>query len=256
MSRFLNVFVKLIIIFICHQVLATNAETPRIVGGSATNINRNKYLVSLRTKSGGFFCGGSLVRKRFVVTAAHCVEGLTAADFNVHGGVSYITRKGVERSVVQIVKPQAFNMRNFTMDVAILKLSAPMQGRNIATIPLCSHTLRPNNVVKVAGWGLTNEFATNPVRRLRSTRVRMISKRSCRQQYRNTGALSRTMMCASVPGVRDSCSGDSGGPLVHRGQLCGIVSFGVGCARRQYPGVYTNVNSVKGFILRAIRRMS
>jgi trypsin len=57
------------------------------------------------------------------------------------------------------------------------------------------------------------------------------------------------MICAAVPGGgKDACNGDSGGPLVVGGQLVGIVSWGLSCALADYPGVYSNVATLKSFI--------
>jgi trypsin len=57
------------------------------------------------------------------------------------------------------------------------------------------------------------------------------------------------MICAAVPGGgKDACQGDSGGPLVVGGKLVGIVSWGIGCAEADYPGVNSNVATLKSFV--------
>lgn len=48
------------------------------------------------------------------------------------------------------------------------------------------------------------------------------------------------MFCAGAEG-QDSCGGDSGAPATSDGKLVGIVSWGFGCARSTYPGVYVNL---------------
>jgi len=54
------------------------------------------------------------------------------------------------------------------------------------------------------------------------------------------------MIFANAPGGgKDACQGDTGGLLVVGGQLVGIVSWGVGCALPEYPGVYSNVATIR-----------
>ena len=50
------------------------------------------------------------------------------------------------------------------------------------------------------------------------------------------------MLCVGEEG-KASCQGDSGGPLVCDGELCGVVSSGVGCAQAEYPGLYTRISN-------------
>ncbi|KAJ8969246.1 hypothetical protein NQ314_001854 [Rhamnusium bicolor] len=59
--------------------------------------------------------------------------------------------------------------------------------------------------------------------------------------------LTSHMFCAGEKNM-DSCQGDSGGPFVISGKLYGLVSFGEGCGKHNYPGVYTRISSFRSFI--------
>lgn len=85
---------------------------------------------------------------------------------------------------------------------------------------------------------------------LRKVDIPIVSRTTCRSQY-GTSAITNNMICAAEnQGGQDSCQGDSGGPLVPTGSntLIGIVSFGNGCARAGYAGVYTRVSTQLSFI--------
>jgi secreted trypsin-like serine protease len=81
---------------------------------------------------------------------------------------------------------------------------------------------------------------------LRKVNISIISNMECAKQY-GADFHAHKMICAGVEeGGKDACQGDSGGPLLcsdyHDGNtLCGIVSFGFGCARPEFSGVYTKV---------------
>ena len=79
--------------------------------------------------------------------------------------------------------------------------------------------------------------------------VPIVSQEECNNAYAESGGITENMICAAAPGGgKDACQGDSGGPLAVDGKLAGIVSWGAGCADALYPGVYSNVASLRSFI--------
>uniref|UniRef100_A0A8C3P654 Peptidase S1 domain-containing protein n=1 Tax=Chrysemys picta bellii TaxID=8478 RepID=A0A8C3P654_CHRPI len=80
---------------------------------------------------------------------------------------------------------------------------------------------------------------------LQCVNIPILSNAECEGSY--PGMITSTMLCAGyLEGGKDACQGDSGGPLVCNGELQGIVSWGVGCAQKDQPGVYTKVCSLLG----------
>ncbi|XP_017029673.2 seminase [Drosophila kikkawai] len=230
---------------------AGNEANSRIVGGVPVDIGSVPYLVNLRI-SGRFICGGSLVTTQHVVTAAHCVKGVGAARILVVAGATTLSETGVRSGVEKVYTPKAYNTRTLNTDVAVLKLKTPLSGPKVATIELCNASFKAGELIKVSGWGQISERNKAVSMQVRSVDVALIPRKTCMSQYKLRGTITSTMFCASVPGVKDSCEGDSGGPAVYQNQLCGIVSWGVGCARQKSPGVYTNVKTVRSFIDKAL----
>ncbi|XP_034656587.1 trypsin alpha [Drosophila subobscura] len=232
-------------------VAANNEANGRIVGGVPVDIGTVPYLVNLRI-GGSFICGGSLVTATHVVTAAHCVKGVGAARIQVVAGTTRLTDPGVRSDVAKVYTPKAYSSRTLHTDVAVLKLKTPLTGPKIATIELCNSSWNAGDLIKVSGWGLVSERSKSVSAQVRSVDVALIPRKSCMSQYKLRGTITNTMFCASVPGVKDACEGDSGGPAAYQGQLCGIVSWGIGCGRRNSPGVYTSVKTVRSFIDKAL----
>ena len=97
----------------------------------------------------------------------------------------------------------------------------------------------------MVGWGATSEGGDVSDTLLKVS-VPVVDNSTCAEKYSASGSNydKASMFCAGVPeGGKDSCQGDSGGPAYVGGKLAGIVSWGQGCARKDFPGVYTNVGN-------------
>ena len=84
---------------------------------------------------------------------------------------------------------------------------------------------------------------------LQSLEITIIDRDECKRSYEKLEEITSRMICAGSPGF-DSCKGDSGGPVVINKTLVGVISWGKGCGREGYPGVYTNIanEEIRDFI--------
>ncbi|XP_075159392.1 seminase-like [Haematobia irritans] len=259
MRSYLQLRTAIILLIVFHITILkplgiqASPVNARIVGGSATTIDKAKYLVYLRL-NGGFICGGSLVSSQYVVTAAHCVDGVSPSKLIVVGGATRLSETGVRRGVAKIIKPQNYNKpKPYHMDVAVLKLASEMKGKNIATIPLCKSSWKIGDYIDLYGWGQLSENNKMSVDQMRKVSVPLVLRSKCKQAYKNRETITSSMFCAGDLNGKDSCYGDSGGPAIFQNELCGVVSWGLRCASSVYPGVYTSIKAARDFIDRAMK---
>ena len=140
-------------------------------------------------------------------------------------------------------------------DWAVLRLDRRL---SLPTLPLDSSPAGDTGSYTVVGWGAAREQGRQQ-RYLRFATVPAVPDRSCAAVYRSVGFVASDMMCAGNlrTGGVDTCEGDSGGPMLRldaagRWLQVGIVSWGVGCARPGYPGVYTRISTFAGQIQAAV----
>ncbi|XP_054084382.1 trypsin-like [Zeugodacus cucurbitae] len=228
--------------------LTNDTITKKIIGGDFVSILGAPFMVNLRLDN-EFVCGGTLLRPNCVLTAAHCVIGTPAFRFDVQAGTTILSSPGQVANVESIFIPRQYSKATKNYDVAIMRLDRPLSGSRVQLVTLGSDNVRPGQRLRVYGWGRRREDGASAVA-LRAAVVRVIRRAECNRVYRqdDEGYLSRTMFCASAPGIKDSCSGDSGGPLMFRGRQYGIVSWGIGCGRTNFPGVYTSIRAVQPWI--------
>jgi secreted trypsin-like serine protease len=247
---------------------------PQIVGGEPVPDGRHKFVAALRDTTRGNsvyqqqFCGGTLIDRNSVLTAAHCVEPPTrAAQLRVSVGITSLREpnQGQSRSVERITRHPQYTDSDisFRYDAAVLTLSRPVRNIAAARIPATtSNGLEdPGDQATIAGWGSTVQQPSNndpryPVR-MQEAQVPIVSDDTAVRAYGADDYEPDLMLAAGEEG-RDTCQGDSGGPIFVKRPSgvvfqIGITSFGNGCGARNFPGVYTEANSdeIRPFIERA-----
>ena len=234
-----------------HTMNPGELPQPMIVGGTQVDPAcpncKYDFMVSLQSTGwwgGGHFCGGSLVREDWVVTAAHCVLGDSPGNIQVKIGLHNVngTTGSVTRNVSEIIIHPNYNSNSLNNDYALLRLSSPIT--NFEPIKLVTSDNHDNEPVMATtmGWGATQSGGSSSAILLE---VDVPIDDSC-GSYSNS-SITNNMVCAGFSsGGYDSCQGDSGGPLIMTNsdgeyELIGIVSWGYGCAESQYPGVYSRI---------------
>ncbi|MEU6120276.1 serine protease [Streptomyces sp. NPDC047123] len=233
-----------------------------VIGGRPVQASETPWVVAVSSRDrfggarAGQFCGGVVVGRTTVLTAAHCMSkdvlGVPlgqVSDLKVISGRGDLrSDEGEEIPVRDVwVNPDYDNYTN-SGDVAALTLAEPLpKGSTIAMAPSGDTAYAPGTGASVYGWGDTTG-AGDYARSLRAARVEVLADAVCEEAYPGSADgryVARTMLCAGeMEGGRDACQGDSGGPLVAHGRLIGLVSWGSGCGRPGSPGVYTRISDV------------
>jgi len=251
---------------------ATTSQQQRqrraIVGGSLVP-NPNKYPFMVSSMDG---CGGSLVARDVVLTAAHCLDnygddclvGAFRYNENVDGIAE--TRQVLKRLSHPQYDPDGTG--SWAWDIALVKIS-PSTKRKIQLI-FRKNLLTDKQWLTAIGFGNIREGGSNSDE-LRQVSLQYVSMNDCNGRNMYKGDLHETaMLCADYPD-RDTCSGDSGSPLfvpvggvtLKNGKKnrqpiqVGVSSWGRGdCANDVWPGVFSSVVGARGWIRQNICSMT
>ncbi|XP_022047332.2 duodenase-1-like [Acanthochromis polyacanthus] len=235
-----------VLLFHVLLYLGQNALGSKIIKGTDAKKKSMAYMASVQN-SKGHVCGGFLVSKDFVMTAAHCdSQNPTSVVLGTH------SLKNVNDGTMRYIKKKCKHPDYDTVisgnDIMLLKLSrkaclgkkGPIKPIKIPSNPI---TLKEKQMCSVAGWGATKTNGSS-VDELQVVDIPVINPKTCQTMWNDK--LPANVVCAGGYGTNKGfCQGDSGGPLVCNGKMAvGIVSFNSNnnCDYPNVPNIYTDIS--------------
>ncbi|KAM8960458.1 mast cell protease 8-like [Pelodytes ibericus] len=233
--------VILLATFLCLiPVMHTGSQNYQIIGGREAIPHSKPWMayITYNNQAGErFVCGGFLVSREFVMTAAHC----TGRDTKVYLGLHSLRERTDWNTFSVLTAHRHTNYNSVTHDSDIMLLQIDKEvslndAIQIIALPKRNKRVATGTMCNVAGWGQTGRDTVSQV--LMEVNVTVIGNKKCQEIL--SLPISSAMLCAGEPSTTgDAAEGDSGSPLVCNGVATGIVSFGYS----KPPGAYTHIPS-------------
>lgn len=182
----------------------------RILSGETVVAHSWGWAASMRNSYGEHICGGTILSKTFILTAAHCFQGTSeeSLPYSIIVGVdSLLSTTGQIRTVSEIFIHPKWNFTSKENDIALLRLNASisLDDPNLAKICLPDVSLfeQPrypilHSSLIAIGWGITTwEDLISPMY-LRQVSLQVIdtTDSKCTKIIKNT----HVQFCAAVKG--------------------------------------------------------
>uniref|UniRef100_A0A224XSU5 Putative serine protease n=1 Tax=Panstrongylus lignarius TaxID=156445 RepID=A0A224XSU5_9HEMI len=232
-----------------------NKEDQRIVGGEEAKKNEYPMIAELSVQ-GDHICGGTIITKRHVVTAAHCIffpktlDPLPKDVLDVYVGIHEVRGErsfegGQHFAIEEFIAHPKYHYKNKIHDIAVILLNDEINFNPHNVAPACLPVGNENIIgdnLKVLGWGLPAYQANDGTQVLMKANIKAVTDIVCWLIYKHYNI--KTNICMYTP-EKDACQGDSGGPLLWRDPetnryvLVAVTSYGRNCGK--WPAVNANV---------------
>ncbi|XP_018021665.2 uncharacterized protein LOC108677872 [Hyalella azteca] len=177
---------------------ATAADGSRIIGGHLSQEGQLPWMASLLYRGlygNKHFCGASVISRRWLLTAAHCVKPLPFKDSSrlaAMVGVTDLskTNSGKLLMVKTIIPHPRYDEDRMTNDIAILEVDSDIYDKGDGRVrPIClpsDDLMIDNMAATVAGWGLVTDGGEASSKLLTAT-VHILSRERCKRLYAGGG---------------------------------------------------------------------
>jgi len=238
----------------------SNVPAGRVIAGQNSKSGQWPWQVAIN-RNGYFRCGGTLIARNWVLTAAHCFDAsIYAYQLEVVlGDLRRDTSSGIEQkiSVSRIVSHYLYGNSKNNNDIALLKLSRPAilnSHVNTACLPRQGSDVSVGTTCYISGWGKIQHPVGLAVNELRHAKLSVISNSICKWDNDKIAPVTSKMVCAKGNGRQSGCHGDSGGPFVCQGYsgswtLQGVISWGsTSCDSSDANSVFARVSEFRDWI--------
>uniref|UniRef100_A0A2C9GLQ9 CLIP domain-containing serine protease n=2 Tax=Anopheles arabiensis TaxID=7173 RepID=A0A2C9GLQ9_ANOAR len=249
----------------------------RIYGGQNADIDEFPWLALLqyenRKGERKYSCGGSLINRRYVLTAAHCVIGeverkegklvsVRLGEYNTKTEIDCVTEEQeeicadppIDAGIESVIVHPGYQDMAHADDIALLRLAQSIEYTSFVQ-PVCLpltdfRASKTGEVNFVTGFGRTLQESRSAVKQ--KLGIKVYDHARCQEKYATkNSSITTNQLCAGGEYAKDSCHGDSGGPLMKLQKvwyLEGIVSYGNRCGLEDWPGVYTHVPAYMAWV--------
>lgn len=192
-------------------------------------------------------CGGSIINSKYVITAAHCVDGASPASRIIVAGTTFLSKVGKRFSINKITVHE--NYGNFQNDIALIKINIEFTfDESIQPIRIRTTEVPDDSKIIISGWGAVSTTGNIPDH----LKYNFMYKENDDECHVVSEIFFNGLMCFKNDVDNGACFGDSGGPATFENELIGIANFIIGSCGSKNPDGYAKVSYFIDWIIKNI----